>query len=357
MRKKRVVCAAIALVFLLTGLLGGCGRNTPGPAPTEPAATVKPAATAEPTPPAETAEPTVTPEPTAPPATPEPTAAPEPTAPPVTPEPEPGTGRQDGERWEAVILLEGMEETVRYEHVRNDRIGFEMDYDYESFDRRSGMDSEAFVSCYDLPEHPDNYLEVRYSPLDADSAAEAVCAALSQTYELIRESYSLERAGSCIYIEASEGKGHTGMPYLLQAVYIIPAQDGCRIAAAHFTIESAEGFGRRFAYMLQTFSVLPFRGEKKLSEEQALYAVRRYCCIGNPELETMADDGEHTVYWEAVSASEEELVVLFRSYTGAELRYYIDRSSGETYVTESVPGVTSGEERTEESLNVWDYLF
>ena len=29
-------------------------------------------------------------------------------------------GRQDGERFEETILLEGMEEKVRYEHIRND---------------------------------------------------------------------------------------------------------------------------------------------------------------------------------------------------------------------------------------------
>ena len=50
---------------------------------------------------------------------------------------EAGSGKKDGERFEDVIILEGMEETVRYEHVRNDTIGIEMDYDYESFVRKS----------------------------------------------------------------------------------------------------------------------------------------------------------------------------------------------------------------------------
>ena len=52
-----------------------------------------------------------------------------------------------------------------------------------------------------------------------------------------------------------------------------------------------------------------------------------------------------------------EIVVLFRSYTGAQIRYYIDPVSGETTVTEFVPGVTDEEQRTDESLNAWDYLF
>ena len=56
------------------------------------------------------------------------------------PEAETASGRQDGERFESVIILEGMEETVKYEHVRNSAIGFEMDYDYESLVRRSEAD-------------------------------------------------------------------------------------------------------------------------------------------------------------------------------------------------------------------------
>ena len=48
---------------------------------------------------------------------------------------------------------------------------------------------------------------------------------------------------------------------------------------------------------------------------------------------------------------------MFRSYTGALIRYYIDPVSGETYVTEFVPGITSEEQRTEESFNARDFLF
>ncbi len=56
-----------------------------------------------------------------------------------------------------------MEETVRYEHVRNTALGFEMDYDFESFVRRSEPDRECFISVYDDPEAPENYLEVTFS--------------------------------------------------------------------------------------------------------------------------------------------------------------------------------------------------
>ena len=61
-------------------------------------------------------------------------------------------GRQDSERFEEIILLEGMEEKVRYEHIRNDTVGIEMDYDYESFARQSEEGRERFVSVWDDPE-------------------------------------------------------------------------------------------------------------------------------------------------------------------------------------------------------------
>ena len=55
------------------------------------------------------------------------------------------------------------------------------------------------------------------------------------------------------------------MPDLLQMVYIIPAPDGCRVATAHYSIESAEGFGRRFSYILNTLVVIDRNGA---SEDQ-----------------------------------------------------------------------------------------
>ena len=163
-------------------------------------------------------------------------------------------GRQNGERFEDVIILEGMEETVRYEHVRNDALGFEMDYDYESFVRKQEMDRECFISIYDDPNHPENYLEVTYSPGDAGTVADSISEKLSNEYEISRDdSFQLDHSGRCIRIDASAEKGGLRMPERLQMVYVIPAADGCRVATAHYTIESAEGFGRRFHYLMNTF--------------------------------------------------------------------------------------------------------
>lgn len=223
MKKKtilRTIIAALALVLLMTALCGCGGKNNT-------AETSEGTAAAEPVSPSQPAE-----------------------------APAAEAGRQDGERFEAVIMLEGMEETVHYEHIRNDALGIEMDFDYESFVRRSEGVRECFISAYDDPENPENYLEVTYRGEDADTVAASVNEELSQTYELLTDSRQLDGAGSCTYIEASVLKGTGTMADQLQAVYVIPASDGCRVATAHYAVEGAEGFGRRFDYMLNTLAVI-----------------------------------------------------------------------------------------------------
>ena len=164
-----------------------------------------------------------------------------------TPETEAREERQDGERFEAVIILEGMEETVRYEHIRREDLGFRMNYDYENFLRQREADRERFVSDWDDPENPENYLEVTYDPGDPAQVADAVSASLSQEYDLLWEERELDSGLSCTYIEASVIKGTNQMADHLQAVYIIPAGSGSIVAAAHYAAEAAEGLGRRFA--------------------------------------------------------------------------------------------------------------
>ena len=41
---------------------------------------------------------------------------------------------------------------------------------------------------------------------------------------------------------------------------------------------------------------------------------------------------------------------------GFSLRYYVNPSTGETYVTELVPGIIDEEQKTDETFNVRDYL-
>ena len=101
MKKLTKIIAMTALAALLLMMLGGCSSEQEDK--TKPAELITPDVIELPSAPAE-----------------------EPAAEPTQ---DNGTQRQDGERFEGVIILEGMEETVRYEHVRNDTVGFEMDYD------------------------------------------------------------------------------------------------------------------------------------------------------------------------------------------------------------------------------------
>lgn len=265
-------------------------------------------------------------------------------------------GRKDGERFEDTIMIEGMEETVKYEHVRNEEIGFELDYDYEMFVRTQKSNAEIFRSVYDNSENPQIYLEVKYSSKDVDNAVASIREELSKEYDLNQNSIQLNRAGKCVNIDASNAKGNGGTPDLLQTVYVVPAADGCLIAAAHYTFESADGFGTRFSAIMNTLEVIGRKEAAKLSDDQALTAIKNYCYAGNPSLKEIENAGEYPVNWEIASSSAQEIVVLYVAYTGAQIRYYIDPVTGETYVTEFVPGITEEEERTSESFNARDYL-
>jgi len=244
MRKKAYTDHAITVLLILLSLLmitlTGCAKSE---APAEPD---EPVVSAEPDEPVVSAEPAG------------PTGSDEPIVPDEPAEAETASGRRDGERFEAVIMLEGMEEPVNYEHVRNETLGFELDYEYESLERHSEPDRERFISLYDDPEDPWNYLEVRSDTEDADAAAAAVSAALSDDFNAVdTEPWTLDGAGSCIRIDAYDARESFGP---MQTVYVIPAPGGCFIAAAHYTIESAEGYGTRFAYSMNTFSVIDGQG-------------------------------------------------------------------------------------------------
>lgn len=274
-----------------------------------------------------------------------------------TPETPTQDERQDGERFEAVIMMEGMEETVRYEHIRREDLGFAMDYDYENFVRQSEGDRERFVSNWDDPADPQNYLEVSYDTGNANLVADAISAGLSDVYDLLQDERELDNSVKCLRIEASVIKGTNQMADRIQEIYIIPAGSGSIVARAYYAIEGAEGFGRRFAYMVRTLNTLERDVEgTPVEDELALSIIQNYCLTQNPDLQGIVDAGEYPVSWEIESSDGQQVVILFRSYTGALVRYYIDRATGDTYVTEFVPGITAQEQRTGESFKLWDQV-
>ena len=144
---------------------------------------------------------------------------------------------------------------------------------------------------------------------------------------------------------------------LILLLMLMTAFSGC--GREKDTVENAEPVPDTVSVSTDEPAEVPEAEEadgSKLTDEQALSAIRNYCYSRNPDLEGIVTAGEYPVYWELSSGDEHETVVLFRSYTGALVRYYIDRATGETYVTEFVPGITPEEERTDESFNIRDYI-
>ena len=96
--------------------------------------------------------------------------------------------------------------------------------------------------------------------------------------------------------------------------------------------------------------------DKPISDDEAKTAVMNYCYETNAGLQDMVNSGDYTIYWEVEHSDEEQIVVLYRSYTAAEVRFYIDRVSGDTYITEFVQGITEEEQKTGETINIKDYI-
>ena len=97
-------------------------------------------------------------------------------------------------------------------------------------------------------------------------------------------------------------------------------------------------------------SILP------ITDDEALSAIQNLCLEENPDLVDFLASGEAPVYWVVESSDDKQIVVLFRSYTGSQTRYYINRVSGETYVTELVPGIIDEETENGQTFNIRDYM-
>ena len=99
-----------------------------------------------------------------------------------------------------------------------------------------------------------------------------------------------------------------------------------------------------------------YEGGPVLTDTLALAAIQNYCYESNASLEDIVNGGEYSVNWIVETSDEEQIVVLFQSYTGAYERYYIDRATGETYITEFAPMIMTEEALKDETINVWNYI-
>ncbi len=126
-----------------------------------------------------------------------------------------------------------------------------------------------------------------------------------------------------------------------------PAKQEEAQAPAQEPVKQEEAQAPAQAPAKQEEAQAPAAGDGRITDGEALSAVRTYCLENNPDLEDIIKAGEYPVYWEVETSGEDEVVVLFRSYTGALVRYYVDRAGGDAYITEFVPGITPQEQRTE----------
>ena len=93
-----------------------------------------------------------------------------------------------------------------------------------------------------------------------------------------------------------------------------------------------------------------------ITDDEALSAIQNLCLEENPGIVDYLAEGEVPLYWVVESSDNKQIVVLYRSYTGSQTRYYIDRVSGETYVTDLVPGIIDEETENGQKFNIRDYF-
>lgn len=93
-----------------------------------------------------------------------------------------------------------------------------------------------------------------------------------------------------------------------------------------------------------------------ITEDQAYSAVINYNKAIGSGIDGEINSEGYSEYWDVSTNDEGKIVVLYRSYTGAQTYYYVDPASGETYVTELVPGIIDEEQETGEKFNARDYL-
>lgn len=91
----------------------------------------------------------------------------------------------------------------------------------------------------------------------------------------------------------------------------------------------------------------------RITEDQALEAVTKYL---KENYAVEENQGEAPCYVESAETSEDEIVVVYRSYTAALTFFRIDPVTGETVISELVPGVVDQETPTGEKINIRDYM-
>ena len=89
-----------------------------------------------------------------------------------------------------------------------------------------------------------------------------------------------------------------------------------------------------------------------ISAQMAVDGVSKYC---HSEFDwSVAQDNPSLMYVALSDSSETEYKVVFRSYTGAFIYFYVDKASGSTRMVEFVPALNIESEAG--SINLRDYV-
>ena len=92
--------------------------------------------------------------------------------------------------------------------------------------------------------------------------------------------------------------------------------------------------------------------QKGISEEMAYNGVNNYC---HSEYDwSVSEENPEIMYVKIGEETDTEYQVIFRSYTGSFVYFYVDKLSGTTRMVEYVPELEIEEEAG--TLNLYDYL-
>ncbi|MBR6681573.1 MAG: hypothetical protein IKL40_01155 [Clostridia bacterium] len=92
--------------------------------------------------------------------------------------------------------------------------------------------------------------------------------------------------------------------------------------------------------------------QNNISEEMAYTGVNNYCRSAYDW--SVAEDNPDIMYVKMGEATESEYQVIFRSYTGTFVYFYVDKLSGITRLIEYVPNLDIKEEAG--TIDLYDYL-
>ena len=90
----------------------------------------------------------------------------------------------------------------------------------------------------------------------------------------------------------------------------------------------------------------------KITADMAYEGVFNYCHEAYDW--SMAEENPDMMYIQMGEETESEYQVVFRSYTGAFVYFYVDKTSGTTKMVEKVPNL--GVEEESGTINLFDYL-